>query len=188
MADPARSHLAELRATVLRATDARDRAARRLDDAERAHRLHVSESCPAACAEGLRFARAEHQAREEQLASARMDLENHEEEERERGAAEDPVGPQDAYTFKEIVEKLYRGRRRATYGCVAAYLGANPKHVREWIKRPDLDNCFLVNERTGGPTNYPPEAIHHELKKHPKVLRTRDELIAWLPTQQVTIR
>lgn len=188
MADPMKQQVQELRAAVTRAQRDHDLAARQHADAQRIHRLHAPGACTDSCSRTLHAAEEARRAAETKLDDALAELQNFEEEERERDSDADAIGPQTDYTFKEIVLKLSRWQQRATYGAVAELLHASAHWVPEWIPKPDQDNCFIVNARTGEPTGYPADAVHSQLKKYPRILRTGAELLAWLQTHKIVNR
>lgn len=85
-----------------------------------------------------------------------------------------------AAPLDRILDLLNAHHQRATYGAVAAVIGApTPRSVLSGRKR-DWRHSWVVNQETGLPTDY------HELQRHPKlreremVLETEDALRAWL--------
>ena len=87
--------------------------------------------------------------------------------------------PADADPLTALLHRLQDGRQRATYGAVAGVLGAVPMFVMTARPRNRL-HSWVVNAATGRPTRYEPDDVHPELEATDRVLRTEDELRAWL--------
>jgi len=91
--------------------------------------------------------------------------------------------PMSQPSLDSILDALARERQRATYSAVAAVVGSAPRSVMSGRPR-DPHNSWVVSSQTGQPTGYPPDQVAPELMARPEVLRTRDELLAWLGTVQ----
>ena len=81
--------------------------------------------------------------------------------------------------FDQILDALNAHRQRATYGAVAAVLGAAPRTLMSGRDR-DQRHSWVVSRKTGQPTGYEPDQIHPELQAVPHVIEARDELDKWL--------
>ena len=85
----------------------------------------------------------------------------------------------DADPLTDLLHRLQHGRQRATYGAVAGVLNAVPMYVMSGRPRNAL-HSWVVNAQTGLPSKYGPDETHADLLAHDRVLRTADELRAWL--------
>jgi hypothetical protein len=79
----------------------------------------------------------------------------------------------------QILDALNARRQRATYGAVAAVIGAAPRTLMSGRDR-DQRHSWVVSRKTGQPTGYEPEQVHTELESVPHVIDSRDELEQWL--------
>ncbi|CAN5401257.1 hypothetical protein BH09GEM1_BH09GEM1_34620 [soil metagenome] len=86
----------------------------------------------------------------------------------------------------QILDALNANRQRATYGAVAAVLGAAPRTLMSGRDR-DQRHSWVVSRKTGQPTGYEPDQIHPELEVAPRVIESRDELDKWLATASVEL-
>ena len=82
-------------------------------------------------------------------------------------------------TLDQILDTLDRQRQRATYGAVAAVIGAAPRTLMSGRER-DQRHSWVVSRKTGQPTGYEPEQIHSELTATPHIILSRDELERFL--------
>lgn len=79
----------------------------------------------------------------------------------------------------QILDALNAHRQRATYGAVAAVIGAAPRTLMSGRDR-DQRHSWVVSRKTGQPTGYEPDQIHADLQAVPHVIESRDELDKWL--------
>jgi len=79
----------------------------------------------------------------------------------------------------QILDLLNRYHQRATYGAVAGVLGRIPRSVLQGRPR-DWRHSWVVSDETGLPSEYPAPKIHPDIARRPEILRTPDELEAWL--------
>lgn len=79
----------------------------------------------------------------------------------------------------QILDALNARRQRATYGAVAAVIGAAPRTLMSGRDR-DQRHSWVVSRKTGQPTGYEPEQVHAELETVPHVIDSRDELEQFL--------
>ena len=79
----------------------------------------------------------------------------------------------------QILDALNAQRQRATYGAVAAVIGAAPRTLMSGRDR-DQRHSWVVSRKTGQPTGYEGDQIHPELLAVPHVIESRDELTQWL--------
>lgn len=89
-------------------------------------------------------------------------------------------------TIDLILDNLNAGRQRATYGAVAAVVGASPRTLMSGRER-DQRHSWVVNLKTGLPTDYADELLHPELKANPEIIKSGDGLIAWLAARGVSL-
>lgn len=82
-------------------------------------------------------------------------------------------------TVKSIVALLSKHHQRATYGAVAGVLGKAPRSVMQGYPRNWL-HSWVVSEEDGRPSGYPEPMIDHHLEERSHILRTPQELAAWL--------
>ncbi len=82
-------------------------------------------------------------------------------------------------SLDSIVEELDRYHQRATYGAVAKLLGRSPRSLMQGRSRSASDS-WIVSGSNGVPTGYEEEQMASELKSREKVIRSSDELAAWL--------
>ena len=86
------------------------------------------------------------------------------------------------HDLDRILAALNQHHQRATYSAVAALLGRTPRHLMHC--KPRLpDNSWVVSKATGRPSGYADEMIHPQLMDNATVIRTREELAAWLARQ-----
>jgi hypothetical protein len=81
----------------------------------------------------------------------------------------------------QILDALNAHRQRATYGAVAAVIGAAPRTLMSGRDR-DPRHSWVVSRKTGQPTGYEGDQIHPELLAASHVIQSRDELERWLAT------
>ena len=81
----------------------------------------------------------------------------------------------------QILDALNAHRQRATYGAVAAVIGAAPRTLMSGRDR-DQRHSWVVSRKTGQPTGYEGDQIHPELLAAPHIIDSRDALEQWLST------
>ncbi|MEO7997529.1 MAG: hypothetical protein ABI852_08795 [Gemmatimonadaceae bacterium] len=91
-----------------------------------------------------------------------------------------------ATTMDQILDELEDAQQRATYGAVAAVVGASPRALMSGRER-NLRHSWVVNVRTGLPTDYPTELMHPDLASNAVVLKTREDLVVWLAGRGVHV-
>ena len=79
----------------------------------------------------------------------------------------------------QILDALHRNHQRASYGAVAAVIGAAPRTLMKGRER-DQRHSWVVSRKSGEPTGYEPEQMHPALKDSARVIEARDELERWL--------
>ena len=82
-------------------------------------------------------------------------------------------------TLDQILDALNTHRQRATYGAVAAVIGAAPRTLMSGRDR-DQRHSWVVSRKTGQPSGYEGDQIHPDLLAVAHVIESRDELQAWL--------
>lgn len=86
------------------------------------------------------------------------------------------------HQLDDILSVLDRCQQRATYSAVAALVGQAPRALMHG--RPRLPtNSWIVSKHTGRPTGYTDADVHPQLLANETVLKTREELEAWLANQ-----
>lgn len=91
-----------------------------------------------------------------------------------------------AATMDQILDELDAGRQRATYGAVAALVGASPRTLMSGRER-NQRHSWIVNHRTGLPTEYAVELMHPELTSNSVIIKTREDLVVWLASRGVYV-
>ena len=91
-----------------------------------------------------------------------------------------------AATTDQILDELNAARQRATYGAVAAVVGASARALMSGRQR-NQRHSWIVNQRSGQPTEYADEQLHPVLSTNPLVIETCDELAAWLSSRGVQL-
>lgn len=86
----------------------------------------------------------------------------------------------------QILDALNAHHQRATYGAVAAVIGAAPRTLMSGRDR-DQRHSWVVSRKSGQPTGYEGEQIHPELLAVSHVIESRDELTKWLSTASVEL-
>ncbi len=86
----------------------------------------------------------------------------------------------------QILDELDVARQRATYGAVAAVVGASPRTLMSGRERGPR-HSWVVNLRSGLPTDYADELIHPQLTTSDTIIKTKDDLIAWLAARGVHV-
>ena len=84
-----------------------------------------------------------------------------------------------AHTLDSIVEQLDKYQQRATYGAVARLLGRPPRGLMQGRSRSQRD-CWIVSGSDGMPTGYEPEQLAAGIKSRERILRSPEDLLAWL--------
>lgn len=90
-------------------------------------------------------------------------------------------------TFETILDALNDGHQRATYGAVAAILNVSPRALMSGRDR-NQRHSFIVNIRSGMPTEYTDESMHPDLTANELILKTKDELMIWLSARGVHVQ
>ena len=89
-----------------------------------------------------------------------------------------------ATTMDQILEALNDARQRATYGAVAAVVGVSPRALMSGRERSQR-HSWVVNLKTGLPTDYADELMHPALATNTTILKTKDDLATWLASRGV---
>jgi hypothetical protein len=84
-----------------------------------------------------------------------------------------------------ILATLDQHHQRATYSAVAAMLGQTPRMLMRGKPRAQ-SNCWIVSKTTGRPTGYTDADLHPQLMSNEIVLKTREELAAWLASRTIS--
>lgn len=87
-------------------------------------------------------------------------------------------------TLDQILDELDAARQRATYGAVAAVVGASPRALMSGRER-NQRHSWVVNLKTGRPTDYAEELIHPELTSREPIIKRKDDLVSWLAERGV---
>lgn len=91
-----------------------------------------------------------------------------------------------AATLDLILDQLDTARQRATYGAVAAVVGVSPRALMSGRER-NQRHSWVVNLKSGLPTDYPVELTHAELTSNAAIIKSKDELAAWLASREVHV-
>ena len=83
------------------------------------------------------------------------------------------------HNLDDIIAALNQHQQRATYSAVAAVVGQTPRLLMRGKPR-EAANSWIVSKTTGRPTGYADTDVHPQLTANAAVLRTREELTAWL--------
>lgn len=83
------------------------------------------------------------------------------------------------HTLDSIVEQLDKYQQRATYGAVARLLGRPPRGLMQGRSRSQRDS-WIVSGSDGTPTGYEPDQLASGLKTRETILRSPEDLLAWL--------
>lgn len=78
-----------------------------------------------------------------------------------------------------VLFALDAAKQRATYGAVAGHLGVPAMFLMKDCPRDPL-HSWVVNGQTELPSGYPDDAVHLDLLRHARVLRTAEEIAALL--------
>jgi len=89
-------------------------------------------------------------------------------------------------TLDQILDELDAARQRATYGAVAAVVGASPRALMSGRER-DQRHSWVVNLRSGRLTDYADELIHPQLASNATIIRSKDDLVSWLAARGVHV-
>ena len=84
-----------------------------------------------------------------------------------------------AHSIDSIVDELDRFHQRATYGAVATLLKRAPRNLMQGRSRSVRDS-WIVSGNTGLPTGYEPEQMDPGIKSRETILRSAEDLSAWL--------
>jgi hypothetical protein len=87
------------------------------------------------------------------------------------------------YSLDRIVDLLNARHQRATYGAVAAVVGRMPRSLMQGRKR-DRRHSWIVNQKTGMPTDYHDVMVHPAIEERDEILETSEQLLAWLANQE----
>jgi len=91
-----------------------------------------------------------------------------------------------AVTLDSILDALDTARQRATYGAVAAVVGVSPRALMSGRER-NQRHSWVVNLKSGLPTDYSAELMHGELTANAMIIRTKDDLSTWLASREVHV-
>lgn len=86
----------------------------------------------------------------------------------------------------QILDALNSAQQRATYGAVAAILGVSPRVLMKGRER-NPRHSWVVNLKSGLPTDYAAELVHPDLMANATILKTGDDVVAWLATRGVPL-
>ena len=89
-------------------------------------------------------------------------------------------------TMDQILDELNDAHQRATYGAVSAIVGSSPRTLMSGRER-NQRHSWIVNFRSGLPTDYAPELMHPALTSNEVILKTREDLTAWLAGRGVDV-
>ena len=78
-----------------------------------------------------------------------------------------------------VIATLNQHQQRATYSAVAELVGQAPRSLMKGKPR-EQSNSWIVSKHSGVPTGYGDTEVHPDLKKNDVVLKTKEELEAWL--------
>lgn len=92
-----------------------------------------------------------------------------------------------AFTMDQIIDALDRSHQRATYGAVAALVGASPRLLMHGRER-DQRHSWVVSRKNGEPTGYQPDLVHPALHERSEVIRNKEDLASWLESTSATMR
>ncbi len=81
--------------------------------------------------------------------------------------------------MEQILDALSHGHQRATYGAVAAVVGASPRTLMSGRER-DPRHSWVVRRQTGLPTGYEDDQLHPQLLQSDHVIESREELLKWM--------
>lgn len=87
-------------------------------------------------------------------------------------------------TMDQILDALNSAQQRATYGAVAAIVGVSPRVLMKGRER-NQRHSWIVNLKSGLPTDYAAELVHPDLMANATILKTRDDIEAWLTSRGV---
>ncbi len=90
-------------------------------------------------------------------------------------------------TMDQILDELDTARQRATYGAVAGTVGVSPRALMSGRER-NQRHSWIVNLKTGLPTDYTNELMHPELISKTAIIKTKEDLATWLATRGVPLR
>ena len=83
------------------------------------------------------------------------------------------------FSIETVADLLHEHKQRATYGAVAGLLGVPSRSLMQNYTKGRRFS-WIVNQKTGLPTDYAPSQIDPDLKLRPKILATEAELVQWL--------
>ena len=92
-----------------------------------------------------------------------------------------------ATMMDQILDALDTAQQRATYGAVAAVVGVSPRALMAGRER-NQRHSWVVNLKTGFPTDYAADLVHPALTTNAIVLKTMEELVEWLDARGVQVR
>ncbi|MEP6832468.1 MAG: hypothetical protein ABJB74_03700 [Gemmatimonas sp.] len=84
-----------------------------------------------------------------------------------------------AITTDQILDELDSAHQRATYGAVAAVVGVSPRALMSGRER-NQRHSWVVNLKSGLPTDYAEELMHPELTSNDTIIKTKEDLTSWL--------
>ena len=88
-------------------------------------------------------------------------------------------------SLDQILDALDGHHQRATYGAVAEVVGTPARSLMSGRPR-DRRHSWVVNQKTGKPTEYPPDQMHPALTERQKILSSGKELQDWLDGMSMT--
>ncbi len=86
----------------------------------------------------------------------------------------------------QILEALNDARQRATYGAVATVVGSSPRALMAGRQR-NQRHSWVVNLKTGLPTDYADELMHPALVSNDTIIKTKEDLVSWLASRGVHV-
>ena len=76
----------------------------------------------------------------------------------------------------KILDYLNQTKTRCTYGAVADVLGINSQSVGQQLGKRRPEASWVVNSKTGDPTDYSDDEKHPELYRTDRVIRSAEVL------------
>lgn len=91
-----------------------------------------------------------------------------------------------AAMMDQILDALNAAHQRATYGAVAGVVNRSPRALMSGRERSQRTS-WVVNIKSGLPTDYADELQHPQLLSNATVIKTSGELIEWLAARGIHI-
>lgn len=82
----------------------------------------------------------------------------------------------DGTLINQILEYLNREQTRCTYSVVAEILGVNPQSVGQILGERRPEASWVVNAKTGDPTDYDKSQKHPRLYRTDRIIRSAEVL------------